>query len=185
MPRLNRMSYVSASRSISAMQLLFPDPDAPKPNPVAPLDPMTLPALQQAALLQMHESHVKRMLTGIVLEDCQDKPGHPDYAALASMGLCDRNEGKRYHDLTVAGIVAAKTLERSLCKQHGIHLLLGPFGGGGPTVSYRCPCGWSTQVRNSTTAPNNGRARWNAHVSTAQGMSKLVVALKPPQMAEG
>lgn len=148
----------------------------------APVDPMRLPTLQQAALLQMHESHVKRHVIRELLEDSQDKPGHHDFAALASLGLCDRNLGKRYHDLTAEGRIAAKALEKALCTQFDIHLMLGPKGTG-PEVSFSCPCGWRVNVRNSHTAPGNARSSFNRHHRTAGGMQKLFVALKPPTMA--
>lgn len=148
----------------------------------APVDPMTLPTLQRAGLMRLHESTVSRTVYRRLLEDSQDYPKAREFHALSDLGLCDYNPGKQQRDLTSEGRIAAKALEKALCTQFDIHLMLGPKGTG-PEVSFSCPCGWSAIVRNSHTAPGNARASFNRHHRTAGGMQKLFVALKPPTMA--
>ena len=48
-----------------------------------------------------------------------------DFVALREIGLCELKVGKRYHDLTPQGRVAAMTLEKRLCQTLGIHVKLG------------------------------------------------------------
>ncbi len=149
-----------------------------------PFDPMTLPLMQQAALMQMHESHFSRTVVRRLLEDTQDKPQLQDYKALVNLGFARKGAAEKWHKLTAGGSVIARELEKRLCQQLDIHAMMGPFGSG-QYVSFSCPCGWRTSVKNSHTAPSNARASWHRHHATAEGMQKLVVALKPPRAAEG
>lgn len=175
----------NANRSVEALRQLF---DTGPKQPRLPLppsfDPLTLSLMQQAAMMQMHESHFARAVVHRLLEDAQDRPQLQDYKALVNLGFARKGAAEKWHKLTAGGAVIARELEQRLCKQFDIHAMLGPFGSG-PTVSFSCPCGWRTSVRNSTTAPGNARPSWHRHHATAKGMQKLVVALKPPMRAEG
>ncbi len=176
----------SAAAQAGVLQMRLDE--AAKLQPVQPLPPAIdaslLTSMQQAALLTMTESHVKRAVIARLLEDAQDAPAMPDYRALSRLGLARYSGGKRLHELTAEGRIAARDLERKLCGQFDIHLMLGPMGAG-PEVSFSCPCGWRVSVRNSHTAPGNARVSFNRHHATAAGMSKLVVALKPLVRMEG
>lgn len=157
----------------------------PQAEAIPAVDPLTLPVMQQAALLQMHESYFRRNVVARLLEDSQDRPDAPDYAAPCDLGLAERQHGYRFRSLTGAGLIAAKQLEQKLCRQFDIHAFVGPLGDG-YMVKFYCPCGWHKDVRNSHTAPGNARASFSRHHATAAGMSKLFAGLKPPTMiAEG
>lgn len=186
--RVSLLQMKAACNSVETLRAMFPDPNAPKPAPIklAPtFDASTLPVLQQAALVTMMESHVKRTIVFKLLEDSQDRPHLPDYAELVKAGLAEHSIGKRFHDLTMQGRFAARALEQKLCQQFQIHLMI-DAGQVGWEQRYTCPCGqWSTMVRRSTTADRNARSQFNRHVASAEGMSKLFVALKPLGMMEG
>lgn len=168
----------------------FQAPLDPSTLPVyrEPADPMTLPVLQQAALLSMHESAVRRAVVAKLLaeDDCQDKPSFHDYRALVGLGFCGLSAGKRYHELTVEGLFAARKLEKKLCSRFSIHLLLeNSHRASGPTVTFHCCCGWMTvNIRNSHTAPGNARAQFRTHLRTVKGINGLAGALQP-MTAEG
>lgn len=184
MSRVSHSQLQNSSRSIEALRMYFD----PRPRPRLPLpppfDPTTLPLMQQAAMMQMHESHFARAVLRRLLADSQDKPQLPDYKELVNLGFARKGAQEKWHKLTAGGAVIARELERKLCQQLDIHAMLGPVGEG-PTVSFSCPCGWRTSVRNSHTAPGNARASWNKHHATAAGMQKLVAALRPPLFVEG
>lgn len=187
MGRVSILQLKGAINSVEALRAMFPDPSAPKPIPgpkqITP-DASLLPTMQQAAIVTMMVSQVKTALTKRLLVDAQDIPRGPDYRALVELGLAEHKIGKRTHDLTMQGRFAARALEQKLCQQHSIHLMI-DAGQAGWEQRYCCPCGWRTRVRRSTTSDRNARIQFNRHVSTAAGMSKLFVALKPPARAEG
>lgn len=155
----------------------------PKPA-ISDIDPLTLSTLQQAALLQMHESPVKRAVINKLCEDAQARPSFADYAALVELGLCERNAGKRFHDLTSAGRIAVNTLEKKLCGKFSIHVLMERGRANGFTARFFCPCGWSVEVRNSTTAPGNAHAQYQTHLRTVRRLKDLTDVLVPMR-AEG
>lgn len=145
--RRSNLSLYSAAANGAVMTAQAIEAASLQPQ-IAPIDPLTLPVMQQAALLSMRESVVRRAVVRDLLEHAQDKPGHPDYQALADLGLCERNPGKRYHDLTTEGRTAARDLEQKLCQQFDIHLMIDAGSSGEWQQRYACPCGqWSTLVR--------------------------------------
>lgn len=148
-----------------------------------PFDPMTLPERSQAALIFLTVSPVKMALVQRLLVDSKDHLIGEDYRPLREHGLAEYKTGKRLHDLTPKGIAVAKDLQHILCQQFDIHLLLESPANLGWQTQFECPCGWTTLVRRSTTAPSNARSRFNQYHATFQGMSKLVAALKPPVFA--
>lgn len=157
--------------------------NAGSPVPVE-IDPLSLPSLQQAALLAMRESQVSRTVIRRLTAESQARPDGGDYAALEKLGLCRRNVGKRVHELTASGGIAAATLEMKLCNRFAIHLLMQRGRASGPTARFFCPCGWSVEVRNSPTAPGNAHAQFRTHLYTVKRLGGLVDALKPMR-AEG
>lgn len=175
--RVSISQLQNASRSVEALRALFDQPKAQATLPAPePFDLTTLSVMQQAALIQLTETHVKRALVGRLLEDAQDKPQSEDYRALVELGLAERREADRWHHLTRAGIEPAKRLTQQLCIQFNVHVLI-EGGDGGWQVHYACPCGFSTMVRRSTTARGNRQ--------DAQGLKTLFAAMKPVEKVEG
>ncbi len=175
-------SVQAAVVELRAKEQATREPQLPLPPP---FDPLTLPLMQQAAVMVMHESHFARIVYRRMLEDSQDKPRLQDFKVLVNLTCARKRAADKWHHLTSAGVLIARELEQQLCRSLDIHAMLGPVGTG-HTVEFSCPCGWRTACRNSHTAPGNARASWNRHHATATGMSKLVIALKPPSMiAEG
>ncbi len=150
-----------------------------------PIDVMALSHMQQAALMQMTDSHVRRALVARLLEDSQDRPGMPEYRDLRRLGLATWNDGKRLHDLTEAGIVAGKLLQQKLCQQFDIHLLVPHESKSGWETRFSCPCGFSCNVRRSPTAPGSANRKHFVHVETQKRIAGLANALKMPMRAEG
>lgn len=184
--RRGNFTVYSSAASGAVMKSRFDEaaalaPQLPLPPP---FDPMSLSLLQQAAMMCMHESHFARAVYRRMLVDSQDKPQLPDYKALVNLGFARKNASDKWHKLTAQGTTIARELEKRLCVDLDIHAMLGPIGGG-INVSFSCPCGWKVSVRNSHTARGNASASFARHHATAEGMKKLVAALKPPQMAEG
>jgi hypothetical protein len=149
-------------------------------------DASGLPLVQQAALIQMTTSHVKNALVKrLLIEAGVHRFSINHFNDLVTHGFAKRNIGKRDHDLTPLGLTAAKKLEQQICQRYSIHLLI-DAGQAGWEQRYTCPCGqWSTRVRRSITSDSNAATQFNRHIRTVEGMSKLVAALKPPQMVEG
>ncbi len=184
--RVGNWSLYSGSAQAAVMKMrdaeqLARQPRLPLPPP---FDPLTLPLMQQAAMMQMHESHFARAVIRRLLEDAQDKPQLPDYKSLVNRGFARKSAAEKWHRLTAGGVVIARELEQQLCERLDIHAMLGPIGTG-HTVEFSCPCGWHFATRNSHTAPGNARASWNRHHATAEGMQKLVASLRPPRFVEG
>lgn len=185
MSRLRMSELQNANRSVEALRAYFDTgPKQPRLPLPPPFDPMTLSLMQQAAMMLMHESYFNRTVYRRLLEDSQDKPALQDFKTLVNLGFAKKRASEKWHNLTAGGAVIARELEKRLCQSLDIHAMLGPFGSG-ETVSFSCPCGWRTSVRNSGSAPGNARASFHRHHATAEGMRKLVVALKPPARAEG
>lgn len=149
----------------------------------APFDATALPPMQQAALLTMHESVVKRALIARLLEDAQSRPDAPDYAALCERGLAERKHGYRFRTLTDEGRASVKEMQRKLCMRFGIHLL-SEGGRRGWQVHYSCPCGFSTLVRASTTARGNAAARHHGHVRAQEQIAAAAQAMQAPMKVE-
>jgi hypothetical protein len=173
-------SAQAAVTQLRSEEQLAKQPRLPLPPP---FDPLTLPLMQQAAMMQMHESHFARAVLRRLLVDSQDKPQWSDYKALVNLGFARKGAAEKWHKLTAGGAVIARELEQQLCKSLDIHAMLGPVGTA-HTVEFSCPCGWRFATRNSHTAPGNARASWNRHHATAEGMQKLVAALRPPAKME-
>ncbi len=150
-----------------------------------PIHVMALSPMQQAALMQMTDSHVRRALVARLLEDSQDRPGMPEYRDLRRLGLAKWSEGKKLHDLTDAGIVAGRTLTEKLCQTYDIHLLVPNQTRDGWEVRYSCPCGFHCNVRRSPTAPGNANRMHYTHVETQKRIAGLASALTMPFRAEG
>ena len=185
MSRVSLSQLQNANRSIQAMRAMFDQPNAAPALPApAAFDAFTLPLMQQAALIQLTETHVKRALIARLLEDAQDKPQAEDYRALVDLGLAERREADRWHHLTRAGVEPAKILTQKLCLRFNVHMLT-EGGDSGWQVRYACPCGFSTMVRRSRTAWGNAATQHAASVRTKIGIGNLVQALKPPGMTEG
>jgi hypothetical protein len=148
---MDRLLSVAESSSLIARM------EAANPSPVLLAMIQALPTMQQAALLTLHESVVRRTVVRRLLEDAQDIPRAPDYRILARLGLALYHTGKRRHDLTDEGRIAAVMLERVLCQRFGIHLM-SDAGSVGSQQKYVCCCGqWSTTVRRSGTAYGNAK----------------------------
>lgn len=131
MSRVSIMQLQNSGRSIEAMRALFDAPTVQASLPAPePFDASTLTTMQQAALIQLTETHVKRALVAKLLEDAQDKPQAEDYRALVDLGLAERRESDRWHHLTRAGIEPAKKLTQKLCIKFNLHTLIeaGPSG---------------------------------------------------------
>lgn len=157
---------------------------APPEAPSIPFDPMTLSTMQQAALLQMHESHVKRAVIARILEDSQDRPSMAEYAALRDMKLCELKPGKRFHDLTPMGHVAASTLEKRLCQTLGIHVKLGGDDNLKGSVRYYCSCGqWSIYRPRNIYASKNSVFAFLRHCDVARAANEALQRM--PREAEG
>lgn len=154
------------------------------PEPVRPFDALALPALMQAAMLMMHESQVKRSLIAKLLEDSQDTPSSLDFRNLRNLGLCEWKVGKRLHDLTAIGIASVKELERKLCIKLDVHCMTERGRSGSFEVRFACPCGFSTLVRASGTAPGNAAVRHHTFIKTQQRMASLVDAMTAPMKCE-
>lgn len=158
-------------RSIAELQRKFNQPVFDAMERREPIDPATLPLLQQAALMQMHESHFSRRVYRALLEDTQDKPSLPDYRALVDMELAQKGPADKWHKLTCDGASAARNLEKHLCRKLDVHAFAGPLGTG-HSVWFYCPCGWRVSVRNSPTAFGNAAVSWRRHHEfTAQAIA--------------
>lgn len=177
-----------SSRANAAVMTAVAQAAQPAVQQTAPtarsVDPMTLQPRQQAALIFLTESHVKRALVRNLLEDSQDYLSVSDFAPLRDLGFAEWKPGKRLHDLTPAGSAAARELTRGLCVKFDLHDMRGPTGGG-YEVHYSCPCGWTAKVRNSHTAHGNASASFNRWHATEAGMQKLVANLQPSRAMEG
>lgn len=187
MSRVSIMQLQNSIRSIEAMRLACPDPEAPRveaPPSLPPFDASTLPERQQAALIFLTESHVKRSIVGKLLEDSQEFLRDADFAPLRELGLAEKPEGYRLNKITRDGNVSAKALTKALCIKHNIHLLT-EGGPSGWQVRFSCPCGFSTMVRRSHTARSNATIQHANHVRTSQGIKSLFDAMQPPARAEG
>lgn len=190
MRRSSSLRLFNGSMTISGLQKIKDDEaavDAYRRNPPEPapvFDPLTLTTMQQAALMQMMESHVKRAVIARLLEDSQDRPGASEYCSLVDLGLAELKVGKRYHDVTYDGAAAGRALTQSLCRKFNIHLLIESTAHR-LTVMFKCPCGWHTTVDKGRFTNSNANARFQKHIATAEGMNKLVVALRSPQRVGG
>lgn len=143
-----------------------------------------LTVIQQAALVQMRESQVKRAVVARLLEECQDKPRVSDYEALVTMGLAEKGAADKWHKLTYQGRRISGHLEARLCARFQIHLLA-ESGSDRFNVSFRCCCGWKTQVpKQSPSVWRNARARFARHEGTAEGIRELRAAMKPRPLQE-
>lgn len=148
---------------------------APPEVPSIPFDPMTLHTLQKVALLWMHESPVRRAVTASLLEDAQDKPSMTDFMALRLLGLCEYNRGKRQHELTPSGRVAASTLEKRLCQTLGIHVKLGGNDNLQGSVRYYCSCGqWSIYRPRNIYASKNSVFAFLRHCDVARAANEAL-----------
>jgi hypothetical protein len=134
-----------------------------KPEPVAAYVPppafdlTSLPLMQQVALINCTESHVRRTLTQRMLSDGQCKPTWQDYARLVEKGLAVRRPRDGYHNLTPEGRSIAAMIIPQLCLLHDVHLITESSHDRWQT-NYRCPCGFLGSVRRSNTAPGNANA---------------------------
>lgn len=147
--------------------------------PVPTFDPLSLPIMQQIAMMTMHESPVHWSLVRRLQEQVQDKPSRYDYRTLAERGWCHKRPNDDWHRLTGEGAFIARELEQSLCKQFNIHIRMGGDTGVGATVRFHCPCGWQTSVPRNTSANSWGRTYFNNHVATANGLDGLREAMRP------
>ncbi len=148
---------------------------APAAEPVDPFADFSV--LHKAALLTMHESAVKRALVARLLIDSQERPLMPEYRFLVAQGLAHRRLNDKWHHLTPRGVTLAKELEKTLCQEFNIHLLLRGGDVGWQTV-FRCPCGWSTRVRRSPTAPGNANYAYQRHLARAQGFAAIAAEIE-------
>lgn len=157
-----------ASKSAEIARL-YPDHVWRPPTPAAPFDPMTLHTMQKIALLWMHESPVRRHVVARLSEDTQDKPSMTDFTALRLLGLCEYKRGKRQHELTPQGLVAAATLEKRLCQTLGIHVKLGGDDNMQGSTRFYCSCGqWSITRPRNIYASQNSVWAFLAHCEAAR-----------------
>lgn len=160
---------------------LFPE-HAPAELPAyVPFDPLSLSTLQQAALLMMRISQVKNTLIRTLLEDSQDKPTPPDFAALRELQLAEWQEGKRFNELTGNGRVAADKLEKTLCKQFQIHLLLTNEASRTELQHASCSCGdWHRSFKRGRGTTGEVWRSHGRHVESVTAVSAIYQAMKPP-----
>ena len=148
------------------LDLPLPIDPLPKLDIASPpeIDPLSLPALRQAALMFMHESHVKRACYARLLEECQDRPAALDYYALADLGLAAKRPQDRFHRLTPQGVRAAKALEQALCQRLGIHLLM-TTSRDRNTTTFKCPCGgWRKTILRTAMTQGKAEMSFARHV---------------------
>lgn len=165
--------------AIADAQRDLPYQFAPEPRD---LDHLSL--MQKAAAIGMTEDHVKRTIVARLLEHAQDKPQSAEYAALVEMGLCEKPDGKRWHQLTYEGRVSAARLSTKLCREFGIHLMR-EGAAGRYDVNFHCCCGWSTSVRKGSFTQSNAQGRFSQHVITSKATGELIEAMKPRLIADG
>lgn len=161
---MERDAAAEAARSLPFVTDPEPDFDA-------------IPLMQKIALLKMHESQVKRTVIEKLSEHCQDGPSADDYTALREQGLIARQHGKRWDDLTSAGIALVRKLETKLCFDFGIHLMI-EASRHNTTVRFECSCGrWSTNIYKDEFTNRNKFVQFNRHLRTAKAMDGLLSAL--------
>lgn len=108
-----RPFYRRIGNSVAAINLAT-DPQADRSLhalSTAPAIEIDLPAMQQLAMMTMHESPVARTVARRLREHVQDKPSWIDYRALKELGYCDKRPNDSWHRLTFEGIRIAKELE--------------------------------------------------------------------------
>lgn len=170
------------ARGNAEIARLYPDSAPAELPPYVPFDPLSLSTLQQAALLMMRISQVKNALIRKLLEDSQDKPTAPDFAALRELQLAEWQEGKRFNELTGDGRVAADKLEKALCRQFQIHLLLTNDASRTELQHASCSCGdWFRSFkRGRGTATEIWRSH-GTHVQSVTAVSTIYAAMKPAE----
>lgn len=166
-----RLSRYGAS--VSDLDAWREQEEAASLPPIEEFEPLSLPVMQQAALMQMHESHVSRAIKARLLEDSQDGPHNSDYQALVDLGFAARRHAERWHHLTTEGAIVARKLEQKLCGRFNIHILQDRGASGSWQQRFGCPCGWSTLVRRSSTAPANAASAFKVHRETARRLANL------------
>lgn len=152
----------------------------------APLDLTTLPVMQQAAVIMMMETHVKRTIYARLLEEAQDKPQIHDYHALVELGLASKSPSSKWHALTYEGRRAAFRLAQKLCAQFNIHLLREGIDTR-YEVNWHCCCGWSVQTRKGDFTNSNAQVFFQQHCSDAAKAHRIAasgVDLSPDESAE-
>lgn len=118
MRRLGNIAADIRRETLASLKLVHTAPaDEGAQQPQA-FDPSSLTPMQQAALLFMHESPVKRALYRILTE--HETPTRDDYLDLADRGLARKRINERWHILTTEGTCAAFRLEALLCDQFKI-----------------------------------------------------------------
>lgn len=175
-PRLSDLH--SCRTSITFMRQYFAhhhEDDGVAPVEASTLPPPTrddgadLPLVQQYALLSMLPSTLAR---GVVkqLAAGQDRPIKPtivDYHHLRERGYAIRHAGEQYHELTPAGVTAAKRLLQSTCRTLNIHVMQEEPAG--DQTRYRCSCGgWSR------TFNGNGQFTWRRAVNAFHSHHNLL-----------
>lgn len=131
-----------------------------------PLPDLSL--MQQIALIQMSESHVKRALLSRMGEDAQARPDWHDYRQLVERGLAFKRPNDKWHSLTADGAALARKLSPILCQRYGVHLLL-ELAAHRYDISFRCSCGqWSTSVPKGRATNGNAAFRFERHLAKVQ-----------------
>lgn len=159
---------------------------APKPVTYTPFNPLTLTALQQAALLSLFDdTHARRAVVRRLIADANDHVYSAlDFEILKQHDLCERPHGYRFDKITGTGRAAAFTLQKLLCQRYGIHLKSGGNDNCRGLVTYRCSCGlWVGQVERNIFASSAGNRAFAIHVREAlaskEAMDIIRTALQP------
>ena len=156
--------------------------EAARSLPFIPPPDIDLPPMQQFAIMTMYESQVKRAIVARLCAEVRNKPSWSDYRALLERGWANKRPNDSYHRLTFEGSRIAKELERKLCAEYGVHLMI-EGSAGARDVNYRCTCGnWMIQSNKGDHTYRNAHASFSRHVATANGMRSLVNVLRPKMM---
>lgn len=162
----------------------FSDPAKPTVAVEAPqvptyIDPLMLDIGEQLALLKL-----KRNESAAAVYNCLIKNGaaHPDiryFRALVNKGLAARNSDNRFHAITIAGQMAVEPLILQHCNRLGVHVAIYTPGYSAPL---KCSCGWRSNQYLRRSSKLNRDIAFERHVQTAEQISALKAAMKPPGM---